>query len=221
MYESAVEQKQDEIKNSKQEENYRIAIVTSLFEDGCPRLTFVGEEQESKKKYSYIYSYIPYVSDTVLLIKANETYVIIGKIAYNISPDEIGYTNTEIDSEIDTITNEKISKSESDTLTEVNKRININNSAVYTNVDTKIDTALKSYLKLSNGTIQLTADGNSSYIRNLRSNEFQHVGSLLGFFNKSKTTKTTIGTVSSSATLSTLITAHNSLVSALNSYGLV
>lgn len=221
LYESAVEQKQDEIKNDTPDDTYKIAKVTSLFEDGCPKLTFIGEEQESSKKYSYIYTYIPSIGDSVLLIKANDTYVIIGRIAYNIAPDEVGYTNAQIDANIDDVTDEKISKSETSTLTEVSKRITSNNTTVYYNVDTKIETALKPYLKLTNGTIQLTADGDSSYIRNLRSNEFQHVGSLIGFFNKSMTTKSTVGTVNSTADHATLITAYNRLVTVLSGYGLV
>lgn len=100
LYESAVEQKQDERKNNTPDDTYKIAKVTSLFEDGCPKLTFIGEEQESRKKYSYIYTYIPSIDDRVLLIKANDTYVIIGKIAYNIAPDKeeeiITYTENEI-----------------------------------------------------------------------------------------------------------------------------
>lgn len=88
MYESAVEEKKDEIKNNTQDDNYRIATVTSLFEDGCPKLTFAGEEEESDKKYSYIYTYIPAVNDNVLLIKASNTYIILGKIAYNVAPYE-------------------------------------------------------------------------------------------------------------------------------------
>lgn len=100
LYESAVEQKQDEKKNTAVEETYKIATVTSLFEDGCPKLTFVGEEQASSKKYSYIYTYIPSIGDSVLLIRFNDSYVIIGKIAYNIPPykeeEIITYTEDEI-----------------------------------------------------------------------------------------------------------------------------
>lgn len=98
LYESAVEQKQDEIKNSNNEDNYKIATVTSFFENGCPKLTFAGEDQESNKKYSYIYTYIPVEGDIVLLMKTNSTYVIIGKIAYDITPDTIneGYTDDDI-----------------------------------------------------------------------------------------------------------------------------
>lgn len=221
LYESAIKQKQDEIKNTSIESNYSIATVTSLFEDKCPKLTFIGEEVESSKKYSYIYTYIPSIGDNVLLIRANDTYVIIGKIAYNIAPDEVGYTNAQIDANIDDVTKDKIAVSENSTLTEVSKRITANNTTVYYNVDTKIETALKPYLKLTNGTIQLTADTDSSYIRNLRSNEFQHVGSKIGFFNKSMTSKTSCSTVSVSADLATLIKAHNALVTALIGYGLV
>lgn len=97
-YENAIAEKQDEIKNSSTEDNYKIATVTSFFENGCPKLTFKGEEQESNKKYSYLYSYIPTLGDEVLLMKTNKTYIILGKTAYDITPDtqdEI-YTEEEI-----------------------------------------------------------------------------------------------------------------------------
>lgn len=98
LYESAVEQKKDETKNNIPEDTYKIAIVTSFFENGCPRLTFLGEEQESNKKYSYIYTYIPAIGDNVLLMKTNKTYIILGKIAYDITPDtqDKVYTEEEI-----------------------------------------------------------------------------------------------------------------------------
>lgn len=98
LYESAIEEKQDEIKNTEQDEVYKIATVTNFFENGCPKLTFIGEEQESNKKYSYIYTYIPIKGDNVLLIKTNSTYIIVGKIAYDVTPDtqDEGYTDEDI-----------------------------------------------------------------------------------------------------------------------------
>lgn len=96
MYESAVEEKKDEIKNEKPESIYRIATVTGMFEDGyTPKLTFVGEDTESNKKYGYLYSYIPTLNDIVLLAKTDSTFVILGKYAYNIAPDP-GTTNEDI-----------------------------------------------------------------------------------------------------------------------------
>ena len=98
LYKSAIEEKQDVIKNTKQEKIWKKAIVTSLFENGCPKLTFDGEEQESNKKYSYIYTYMPQVGDKVLLMKTGSTYVIIGDLAYDVTPatEEEGYTEEEI-----------------------------------------------------------------------------------------------------------------------------
>ena len=221
LYESAIEEKQDEIKNTEVEENYKLAKVTGLFEDGCAKLTFVGEEQESTKKYSYLYRYIPSIGDTVLLIKANNTYVILDEVVYNVEPDEVGYTNAQIDANIEEVTHDKIEVSKNEMKSEMTRRINENNTSVYLNVDSKISKALQPYLKLTNGTIQLTDDGNSNYIRNLRSSEFQHVGNRLGFFNQRVTSKTSVGTVSVSSDLAALIKAHNALVSALSSYGLV
>ena len=223
LYDSAVEEKQDEIKNSSTDDNYKIATVTSLFEDGCPKLTFVGEETESSKKYSYIYTYIPSVNDIVLLVKANNTYVIIGKIAYNVAPNEVPYTNAEIDSNIETVVTDKISTQETETQKTVDTKISNSKTSILNTVSKNLTTALADYLKLSNGTIQLSEDINSSYIRNFRTSEFQHTGSYLGFFNHSLASKTGVNTLSSpsTATTSTIATHLNTLINALKSYGLV
>lgn len=95
LYENAIEEKKDEKKNTKPEISYRMATVTSFFENGCPKLTFVGEVTESKKKYGYLYSYIPALGDVVVLEKTESTYIIIGKYVYDIAPEEPLKTWTE------------------------------------------------------------------------------------------------------------------------------
>lgn len=87
-YIDAVEEIQDEQNNTPKDDNYKIATVTSLFEDGCPKITFVGEEQESSKKYPFLYNYIPTIGDIILLVKTNSTYIIQDKITYNTAPKE-------------------------------------------------------------------------------------------------------------------------------------
>lgn len=209
LYESAVEQKQDEIKNNKTEDNHKIAIVTSLFEDGCPRLTFVGEEQESKKKYSYIYSYIPTVSDSVLLIKANETYVIIGKIAYNVAPvDPI----TEADI-VNLITDNTIKEEELNTL-------------IDTRSDTRADArivAKKCVTLNSDGTISNSSSNYNNFFNLSVSSNLKHTGSYLGFFNKTPTTKQTVDTiyVTTEMTNEVIRNKLNAIINALKSYGLM
>ena len=109
LYENAIEEKQDEKKNTKPESSYRIATVTGMFEDGFnPKLTFTGEVTESKKKYGYLYSYIPAIGDVVLLAKTESTYIILGKYAYDIAPEAPLKTWTE--EEIKEFAEEQIGK---------------------------------------------------------------------------------------------------------------
>lgn len=109
LFENAIEEKQDEKKNAKPESSYRIATVTGMFEDGFnPKLTFIGEVTESKKKYGYLYSYIPTYGDVVLLAKTESTYIILGKYAYDIAPEAPLKTWTE--EEIKEFAEEQIGK---------------------------------------------------------------------------------------------------------------
>lgn len=123
MYKSAIAEKQEEKKNIKQEEITKWAKVTSFFSDGCPKITFDGEEEESNKKYSYLYTYKPSINDKVLLIKTNATYIIIGNAAYDIAPDP-GTTEQDI---IDIITSQLL----------LNKVVKLNSNGVI-NVDTTV-----------------------------------------------------------------------------------
>lgn len=123
MYESAIAEKQEEKKNTKQEEITKWAKVTSFFSDGCPKITFDGEEEESNKKYSYLYTYKPSINDKVLLIKTNATYIIIGNAAYDIAPDP-GTTEQDI---IDIITSQLL----------LNKVVKLNDNNVI-NIDTTV-----------------------------------------------------------------------------------
>lgn len=107
MYNNAVDQKKDEEKVEKKEELYKIATVTSLTENGCAKITFTGEEQESTKEYSYLYSYAPAIGDVVLCLKLNNTYAIVGKLVYQVEPyQEDKYT----DDDIKTLAEEKIAE---------------------------------------------------------------------------------------------------------------
>lgn len=123
MYGSAIAEKQEEKKNMKQEEITKWAKVTSFFSDGCPKITFDGEEEESNKKYTYLYTYKPSINDKVLLIKTNATYIIIGNAAYDIAPDP-GTTEQDI---IDIITSQLL----------LNKVVKLNANNVI-NIDTTV-----------------------------------------------------------------------------------
>ncbi len=206
LYESAVEQKQDEIKNNTPDDTYKIAKVTSLFENGCPKLTFVGEEQESNKKYSYLYSYIPKVGDTVILIKTNNTYVILGEVAYDITPDEeiVMWTYDEI---VNIVIENTISDQELTTL-------------IDTRADTRIS-AKRCVLLNSDGTIS-NSSSNYNTFNNLSTSTLRHTGSYVGFFGKSPSSKQTVDTiyVTTDMTSEVIRNKLNAIINALKAYGL-
>lgn len=74
---------QEHKRGIKQQEPFVLGTVKELFTNGNAKITFDGEDVPSNKKYSYLASYSPNVSDRVLLIKISGTYIIIGKINYN------------------------------------------------------------------------------------------------------------------------------------------
>lgn len=67
-------------------ENFRMAVVVALFPNNTAKITFDGESDASEKQYSYIASYVPKIGDRVLLAAVSGTYIILGKVNYNVSP---------------------------------------------------------------------------------------------------------------------------------------
>lgn len=80
MYESAIEQIQTEKEEVKP---FRLATVSALFSDGCPKITFFGEEAPSEKKYKVIDDTSYVIGDAVLVGIINDGYVIMGAVGYN------------------------------------------------------------------------------------------------------------------------------------------
>ncbi len=78
IFSSAEEQVQAAKKN--QEENIRLAKVTSLDSSGRAKVTFFGEDTESGKTYTYIDGYVPTVGDNVAMLKQGNTFIILGAI---------------------------------------------------------------------------------------------------------------------------------------------
>lgn len=65
----------DEVGSQRRFEIGEIASV-----NGKPTVRFAGENQPSKKEYSYLDSYTPVSGDRVLLARVKGTYVILGKL---------------------------------------------------------------------------------------------------------------------------------------------
>lgn len=70
----------EQMNENTQERCFRLATVTSLFEDGYYKITFYGESNESEKKYKRLDMSNPSVNDTILLACINNNYIILGKI---------------------------------------------------------------------------------------------------------------------------------------------
>lgn len=76
-------------------ETFKLGTVTALFANGTAKIRFDGEEEASEKQYSYLASYKPVVNDRVVLSVVAGTYIILGKILFNTSP-ESGITNLSV-----------------------------------------------------------------------------------------------------------------------------
>lgn len=74
-------------KEQKSEKSFKLATVTELFEDGTPEITFYGEDTPSEKQYSYLSSYHPVKNDMVFLLPFANSYIITGKVLFQITED--------------------------------------------------------------------------------------------------------------------------------------
>jgi hypothetical protein len=83
-----IESSGDDGEELAREIDIRYATVVGLFANRTARLRFAGEEADSEKEYSYLAWYTPRMNDRVILIKANNAHVILGKIQFNVSPTE-------------------------------------------------------------------------------------------------------------------------------------
>lgn len=75
-----------EIDNSEESKNFKLATVVELFTNKTAKIKFDGEDAPSEKQYAYLDSYVPKINDRILLGVLGGTYVILGKVNYNVSP---------------------------------------------------------------------------------------------------------------------------------------
>lgn len=66
---------------------FKIGTVSELFANGTAKIIFDGEELASEKQYSYLNNYKPSVGDRVLMASVSSTYIVLGKLGYNASPN--------------------------------------------------------------------------------------------------------------------------------------
>lgn len=58
----------------------RLGTVASTYSGGRPQVTFDGETGPSTRTYPYLASYVPAANDRVMLERAGNTWVVIGKV---------------------------------------------------------------------------------------------------------------------------------------------
>ncbi len=68
-----------------QEKDFKLAKVVSLFPSGTAKIQFYGEDTASEKEYSYLSSYKPKQNDIVLVIPFSDTYIIAGRVLFQIT----------------------------------------------------------------------------------------------------------------------------------------
>lgn len=102
MYETANDYVLDDeqMKEDTKERCFRLATVTSLFDDGYYKVTFYGEGTESEKKYKRLDMSNPSVNDTILLAHINDNYIILGKITGTVPIAGDGYLTEDQASEL-------------------------------------------------------------------------------------------------------------------------
>ena len=77
-----------EIDNKEEQKNFKLGVVAELFDNKTAKVQFDGEDIPSEKQYAYLESYKPTKDDRVLLASLGGTYVVLGKVNYNVSPPE-------------------------------------------------------------------------------------------------------------------------------------
>lgn len=94
-----------ELNDDKESKNFKLGTVVDLFVNKTAKVKFDGEDIPSEKQYAYLKSYMPVVEDRVLLAVTGGTYIILGKVNFNVSPDE-----EEVPEEIDRFSFDQIVK---------------------------------------------------------------------------------------------------------------
>lgn len=230
-----------EIENSEESKNFKLATVVELFDNDTAKLKFDGEETASEKQYAYLDSYVPKIDDRVLLGILGGTYVILGKVNYNVSPS----TEEEIDRYIFDLKTVSILKG-----LQVSGALTINNGAtivgnvgvngninaveisasgalkgnsIFTTGNLDAGTTTLSSLSVSGGasvsgafTASSTFTANSTFNAN---SIFQHKGTLLGVFNQTATNRRNISNLSGTATTEANRDKINEILNAMKAYG--
>ncbi len=214
-----------EIDDKEENKNYKLGIVVDLFENQTAKVRFDGEESPSEKQYAYLDSYVPKKDDRILLGALGGTYIILGKVNYDVSPS----TEEEIDRYLFDLKKVIIEKGlnvtgglETDTLT-VNDEVTaakLSSTGTITGASLNVSGQVKgNTLSINNA---ITVSGLTCNGVLYADDYFMHRGSRLSFFGQnSVSSRQTVYRAGGTPTLENLQLKINELISALQSYNLI
>lgn len=182
-----------ELSNKEESENFKLATVVSLFGNNTAKIQFDGEDTPSEKQYAYLESYKPTTEDRVLLGALSGTYVILGKVNYNVSPPVDSTDNLDVEGNLHV---------------EGDANVSGDFSVLSGNFEQGVITPAGYWSQFSS-------------LRIL--NDFRHQGSSIGFFGQNPTYKRTVSPLPdvSGAPLLQVAIKMNDVVNALRAYGLL
>jgi hypothetical protein len=217
------------------ESDFKLGTVADLFENGTAKIQFDGEETPSEKQYAYLSSYTPAKDDRVLLGAMGGTYIILGKVNYDVSPD----VEEEIDRYLFDLKQVIMKKGLSITgNTDVAGNLNVTGSADVSGTMSAGSVSSGGDIT-ANGTVdsdsvvtgsatigQTTINGDQMSTRyveatSVSTNGFRHTGTSIAFFGGSSTQQKSVYKLNSTATLPDVISKVNQLLTALGDYYLI
>lgn len=224
------------ISMQKEEKNYfKLATVMELFENQTAKIKFDGEDTPSEKQYAYLDSYVPKEDDRVLLGVLGGTYVILGKVNYNVPPSK----EEEIDRylfDLKQVIMEKGLNIKGDTIAENIEADNINSVSINTDgitaesatiTQSNIENQTSTYINTNTlETITALITELTVVIGNIDNinakGTLNHTGTTLGFYGKIPVTKRPINKFTNPATftLQDAYTGINNVVDQFWRYGL-
>lgn len=234
----SVEDFVQEIGITDDKKNFKLGEVVELFSNDTAKVKFDGEEAPSEKQYSYLASYVPKVNDRVLLAITGGTYIILGKVNYNVPPS----AEEEIDRYLFNLKKVIIDKglkitlgTETDTLT-VNSgativgNIGVNGTITATGLSSSGSVTASGSLSGGSISTEGTLSAKGTTVTTLTASSkatfngaVEHKGNSIGFFGTTAQTKPTGASYSelpAGANLSEVITKLNLYINLLKRYGL-
>lgn len=191
---------------------FKLGKVVELFSKGTAKVQFDGEEEPSEKEYAYLGDYLPKIDDRVLLASIANTYIILGKLSYNVAPPK------EVDRYLFDEKKVEMTKGLEVTSGGVEADSITTTGELKTGKTTLGATTVNGTLTVSGTT---TFNGSVNTSQQVTTGHFHHRGSQLSFFNKfSAITRRSVSTTTSTD-LTTIRNTLNNLINALKDYGLI